>query len=315
MQEEMPMIQRNDPCWCQSGKKWKKCHWPQEPLSTETLAQKYEKSYGILIKTEEQIRSIRRACRVAATILDFLCEMAEAGTTTNALDRYAVLLHQKAHAIAAPLGYGEPPFPKSICTSLNEEICHGIPDDRPLQEGDIVNIDVTSIVDGFYGDCSRMVTIGKISEEKQKVVDASYECLHRAIEVCRPGAGIAEIGRVIEDYASSHACSVVNQFVGHGVGISFHEPPQIPHHYNRIDIPMVPGMIFTIEPMINAGVRDAVIDPKNKWTARTKDMKPSAQWEHTILITETGHEVLTADVDENLFSQDFLSKLAASKSS
>ena len=173
-------------------------------------------------------------------------------------------------------------------------ICHGIPDKRPLQKGDIMNIDVSCIVDGFFGDCSRMVAIGpNIPEEKKRVMDVSEECLKRAILVCKPGGEIWQIGQAIEDYAKTKHCSVVNQYVGHGVGIAFHESPEIPHHYNNTRIPFVPGMIFTIEPMINAGVRDAVVDPIDHWTVRTKDGKPSAQWEHTILITETGHEILT----------------------
>jgi methionyl aminopeptidase len=301
-------MQRNDPCWCGSGKKWKKCHWPRLSTEHQSLSQKYADSWGILIKTQDQIAHIRRACTVAATILDLLCKKAAIGVTTDELDQYSMRLHKEAKAAAAPLGYGKPPYPKSICTSLNEVICHGIPNSRPLQEGDILNIDVTSIVDGFYGDCSRMVMIEPVDLEKQKVVDVSYECLRRGIEVCRPGALILEIGKAIEDYASSQGCSVVNQFVGHGVGLFFHEAPQIPHHYNRIDIPLIPGMTFTIEPMINAGSREAVIDPKDKWTARTKDLKPSAQWEHTLVITETGHEILTGHVDENLFSQEFLNR-------
>jgi methionyl aminopeptidase len=300
------MIQRNDPCWCNSGKKWKKCHYPHlDPSATD--AQKYRDRYGILIKNEEQIVGIRRACRVAATILDCLCDIAEAGVTTEDLDQYSMRLHKQANAIPAPLGYGKPPFPKSICTSLNDEICHGIPDQRPLQDGDILNIDVTSIVNGFYGDCSRMVAIGDIDEEKRKVIDVSYECRKRAIEILKPKVLLYQIGEVIEEYASSQGCSVVNQFVGHGVGIGFHEPPQVPHHRNRIAIPLLAGMTFTIEPMINAGVREAIIDP-NEWTARTKDRKPSAQWEHTILITPTGYEVLTQEIDENLFSQEFLKR-------
>ncbi len=138
-----------------------------------------------------------------------------------------------------------------------------------------------------------MVAIGKISEEKQRVSDVSYECLQRSTSFLKPGVFVYEIGEIIEDYASKHGCSVVNQFVGHGVGISFHEAPQIPHHYNKIPIPLAEGMIFTIEPMINIGVRSAVIDLEDHWTARTADLKPSAQWEYTILITETGHEILT----------------------
>jgi len=213
--------------------------------------------------------------------------------TTLELDELSRRLHKEFNAIPAPLGYGSPPFPASICTSLNEVICHGIPDKRPLQDGDILNIDVSCIVDGFFGDCSRMVTIGKTSEEKQRVTEVSLECLNRAIAICKPGNEIWQIGKEIEDYARAHKCSVVNQFVGHGVGIAFHEAPEIPHHYNEIRIPFAPGMTFTIEPMINAGVREGVIDKSDKWTARTKDNKPTAQWEHTILITESGHEILT----------------------
>jgi methionyl aminopeptidase len=287
------MIERNDPCWCGSQVKWKKCHYPQvAPLSQ--LKNIYLKKYGIILKTEEQIDKIRKACKVTAKILDLLCKAAKAGVTTNELDLLSRKLHQQMNAIPADLGYGDPPYPKTICTSLNEVICHGIPDDRPLQEGDIINIDVSSIVDGYFGDCSQMVIIGSISEEKRRVVDVSKETLRLAIKACRPGAFIWQIGEEIENYARQHKCSVVNQFVGHGIGLAFHEPPEIPHHYNSTQIELVPGMIFTIEPMINAGVRDGIIDPTDQWTVRTKDGKPSAQWEHTILITETGHEILTA---------------------
>jgi methionyl aminopeptidase len=286
------MIQRNDPCWCGSGQKWKKCHYPVIPQA-HTLAHDYQKQYGILLKTPEQIEGIRNSCKLAASILKATCKMAKAGVTTNQLNDFADELHRKAHAIPAPLGYGHPPFPKSICTSLNEVICHGIPDDQPLIEGDIVNIDVTCILNGYYGDCSAMVEIVNVSEEKRLVVEVSKECLRRSIEILKPGIPVNAIGQVIEDYASERGCSVVNQFVGHGVGLGFHEPPQIPHHYNDIGIPLTPGMTFTIEPMINAGLREGMIDPVDRWTTRTVDGKPSAQWEHTVLITATGHEILT----------------------
>jgi len=288
------MISRNDPCWCGSGQKWKKCHYPQHPPSlSEPLAKRYLKQFGIILKTPEQIDKIRNACKTTAKILDALCKRAAAGVTTQELDDLSQKLHKEFHAIPAPLNYGEPPFPKTICTSLNDVICHGIPNRTPLVEGDILNIDVSCIVDGFFGDCSRMVAIGNVSPEKQLVMDVSKESLERAIAVCRPGARIWEIGRAIEDYASSKGCSVVNQFVGHGVGLAFHEPPEIPHHYNQIDIEMVPGMVFTIEPMINAGVREGYIDEIDQWTVRTCDGKPSAQWEHTIVITHSGYEILT----------------------
>jgi methionyl aminopeptidase len=289
------MIERNDPCWCGSGNKWKKCHYPIEPAHDfKMLAQSYKKKYGIFLKTPAQIQGIRNACHLAATILKKTCEMAKEGVTTNELNTFAEELHKKAGAIPASLGYGEPPFPKGICTSLNEVICHGIPDDRPLQKGDILNIDVACILNGYYGDCSAMVMIGPVDEEKKRVVEVSKECLRKAIEILKPGVLVSDIGQVIEDYARAHKCSVVNQFVAHGVGLEFHEPPQIPHHYNNLSIPLAEGMTFTIEPMINAGVRSGVIDPVDQWTARTSDGKPSAQWEHTVLITKEGHEILTS---------------------
>jgi methionyl aminopeptidase len=289
------MIGRNDPCWCGSGKKWKKCHFPElSAMNDQTkLAERYYKQYQIILKRPEQIQGIKEACKLTAQILDKLCQRAKVGVTTNELNAYAEELHKQAGAKAAPFGYGNPPFPKSICTSLNDEICHGIPDDEPLKEGDIMNIDVSVFVNGYYGDCSRMVMIGNVEREKYLVCNVAYECLARALKILKPGVLLHKIGDVIEDYATAQGCSVVNQFVGHGVGVGFHEPPQVPHHRNTLNIPLAAGMTFTIEPMINAGVREAVIDPDNLWEARTADGKPSAQWEHTVLITETGHEVLT----------------------
>lgn len=293
------MIGRNDTCWCGSGKKWKKCHFPHERpaerkiKNQQNLKEEYLKRYQIFLKSEQQIQGIREACRLASTILDETCRKAQEGVTTQELNDFAHQLHRDAGAIPAPLNYGQPPFPKSICTSLNEVICHGIPNDTPLKQGDILNIDVTSILNGYFGDCSKMVSIGMINPERQLVVEVAYECLMRGLAVCKPGVEIMEIGKAIEIYAQSKGCSVVHQFVGHGVGLNFHENPQIPHCLNGIKIPLAEGMIFTIEPMINAGVRDAILDTQDQWTARTKDGKASAQFEHTVLITEKGHEVLT----------------------
>ncbi|OGN61874.1 MAG: type I methionyl aminopeptidase [Chlamydiae bacterium RIFCSPHIGHO2_12_FULL_49_11] len=286
---------RNDPCWCGSGQKWKKCHWPKANPAPSFDMQRdhYRKQYGIRLKNAGEIEGIRKACQLAAKILDEACAMARAGVTTDEINTLVMRRHKEAGAVPAPLGYGNPPFPKAICTSLNEVICHGIPDDTPLMEGDIVNIDVTSILAGYYGDCSRMVIIGTTTAEKKRVVDTSYACLMQAIEVVKPGAMVCEIGDVIEKIAKEAGCSVVNQFVGHGVGCEFHEPPQIPHHKNTMQIPFETGMTFTIEPMINAGVRDAVIDSKDGWTARTADNRPSAQWEHTLLVTPHGVDILT----------------------
>jgi len=288
------MISRNDPCWCGSGLKWKKCHYPETENPEISLADEYLKKYDIILKTKEQIEGIRESSRLAADILKKTCAMAKAGVSTEELNAFAHKLHIDANAIPAPLGYGSPPFPKSICTSLNNEICHGIPSpDIILKEGDFLNIDVSCILNGYIGDCSAMVAIGKIDPVKDNVMKASKDCLSRAIEILKPGIMLYEIGDVIEDCAAEYGCSVVDQFVGHGVGIHFHEAPQVAHHRNRTKIPLASGMTFTIEPMINAGKRGGYIDEENHWTAYTIDGKPSAQWEHTLLITDTGSEILT----------------------
>ena len=288
-------LSRNDPCWCGSGQKWKKCHFPKLSNQSEgnKLHLEYLKKYRIILKTKEQIDGIRNACKVSAWILDQLCSFVRPGITTQQLDDLSMQLHKEKTAIPAPLGYGFPPFPKSICVSLNEVICHGIPGPTILKEGDILNIDVSSIVNGYYGDCSAMVIVGKTTEEKKLVVETAYECLMESIKVCKPGASLSEIGNTITKIAKSRRCSVVYQFIGHGVGLKFHEEPEVRHHANSVHIPLAEGMIFTIEPMINAGLPEAIIDPTDKWTARTIDNRPSAQWEHTILITDSGHEILT----------------------
>lgn len=290
------MIGRNDLCWCGSGKKWKSCHFPKKndpATNLQDLHSLYFRKHHIIIKNDKQIAGIRASGHLATEILNKTCELAKEGITTQELNDFAHKLHLEAGAIPAPLHYGEPPFPKSICTSINEVICHGIPGSRKLVNGDIINIDITCILDGFYGDCSRMVMIGDVSAERRLVVEVAYECLMRSIASLKPEIPIYHIGDVIEEYAHSKGCSVVNQFVGHGVGVEFHEGPQIPHCKNRINIPMIPGMTFTIEPMINAGLRKAIVDPDDKWTARTCDGRASAQWEHTVLITESGYEILT----------------------
>lgn len=219
--------------------------------------------------------------------------MAKEGVSLLEINDFCHKLHLEAGARPAPLGYGHPPFPKSICTSVNDVICHGIPDGYRLKKGDIVNIDVSCEYQGYYGDCSKMVVIGPLSEERERVVNVSYQCLMNAIETVKPGNYVSDIGVAIEEHARKNGCSVVDVFVGHGLGLEFHEGPEIPHHYTNLHVPFVPGMTFTIEPMINAGTRNAVIDTRDQWTARTRDGKASAQWEHAILVTEFGAEILT----------------------
>lgn len=287
------MIGRNDPCWCGSKKKWKSCHFPEESSSNKKLFSQYRSKYQIILKNKEQIDKIRISCRMAAKILDEICKAAKEGVTTNELDALSIKLHKENNAIPAPYLYGSPPFPKTICTSLNDMICHGIPNDIPLKKGDILNIDVSCILDGYFGDCSRMVAIGEISQEAEHLLQTVSLALDAAIEPLAPKVPLSEIGKIIDQLATERGCSVVYQFVGHGVGLKFHEPPQVMHYKNDLNIPLAEGMIFTIEPMINLGVADAIVDPKNKWEARTKDGKLSAQKEHTILITADGHEILT----------------------
>lgn len=293
------MIGRNDPCWCGSGQKWKKCHFPQEPreglvtMSFEKKAKQYLKTWGIILKTPEQIEGIKVASAMAVSVLELVSSHAKAGVSTGELDQIAYESIVKQGAIPASLHYGNPPFPKSICVSRNEIICHGIPDQTKLIEGDIVNIDVAVIYNGYYGDCSKMVAIGEVSSEKKLVFEVSYDCLMNAIAVAAPGVPINAIGEAIDDTAHKRGCSVVTDFVGHGVGLRYHEPPHIYHYFTESTIPLCAGMTFTIEPMINAGVHEVIVDSTDHWTARTADGRPSAQWEHTLLITDTGVEILT----------------------
>ena len=278
-------------CWCGSEKKWKRCHFPFE--NYPQVKARYKDKYGIIIKTDKQVEKIRIASKITAKILDQLVQEVEVGMTTLELDQISMDLHKKHGAIPGCLGYGSPPFPASICTSINEVICHGIPDKRVLKSGDILNIDVTSKVDGYFGDTSRMVVLGgKTTADRQLVTDVSYNCLHRAISKLHPMMQIKDIAVEIEAEARRNGCSVVYAFVGHGVGLQLHEPPHICHNYNNNKIKLMPNMIFTIEPMINYGKPDAV-EESDGWTYCTIDNKPSAQWEHTILITEDGYEILT----------------------
>lgn len=257
------------------------------------LKSKYQKQYQIHLKNDEEIYGIKAACKLAAEVLEATCKKAKAGVTTEELNQFAHEMALEHNAIPAALNYGDPPFPGSICISLNDVICHGIPGKEALKEGDILNVDVALVLNGYYGDCSKMVCVGKVSPEAQEIVDAAYECLMQGVAVCKPGTLTCEIGDAITREAEKRGCSVVYQFVAHGVGVHFHENPQIYHNRNSQQIPMAPGMTFTIEPMINAGSPDADIDPYDGWTARTTDGKLSAQFEHTLLITEEGYEILT----------------------
>lgn len=247
----------------------------------------------IKIKSEEQITGIRKSARLAAEALDMIESHVEAGVTTDYLDRKIHQFIKDNGADPAPLNYAG--FPRSTCISLNEVVCHGIPtDQRTLEEGDILNIDITTILDGYYGDTSRMFKVGQPAEQALHLMQTTKQCLDLGIGECYPGNYFGNIGYAISQFAKQNGYSVVYEFCGHGVGLAFHEDPEIPHIAEpNSGKKMKPGMTFTIEPMINEGKARVKVDKQDQWTARTIDHKLSAQYEHTILITDTGREVLT----------------------
>ncbi|WP_319482291.1 type I methionyl aminopeptidase [uncultured Draconibacterium sp.] len=247
----------------------------------------------IIIKSPEQIEGVRQSGKLAAKTLDFAEQFVKEGVNTEFIDDKVEEFIRSHGAVPATKGYNG--YPKSSCISLNNVICHGIPSKKTvLKEGDILNIDVTTILNGFYGDTSRMFTVGDVSQEAEDLIDITSHCLDLGIEQVKPSNRFGNIGFVIQRYAKAQGYSVVYEFCGHGVGVDFHEEPQVDHASRRNSGPeMKPGMIFTIEPMINQGKPKAVIDKNDGWTARTIDSKLSAQFEHTILVTPTGCEVLT----------------------
>jgi methionyl aminopeptidase len=253
---------------------------------------------AITIKTAADIEKMRVAGRLASEVLDFITPHVQPGVTTEKLDQlchdYMVNVQQ---TIPAPLNYAPPgytPYPKSICTSVNHQICHGVPGPKVLKNGDILNIDITVIKDGYHGDTSRMFYVGEPSIQARRLCDITYDCMWLGISKVRPGATLGDIGHVIQTYAEKHGFSVVREFCGHGIGKNFHEDPQV-LHYGRpgTGVKLQAGMIFTIEPMINAGRRE-IKQLNDGWTIVTKDHSLSAQWEHTVLVTDEGYEVLTA---------------------
>ncbi|WP_420225658.1 type I methionyl aminopeptidase [Pigmentiphaga litoralis] len=251
----------------------------------------------IPIKDADQIEKMRAACRDGALVLDYIAPFVKPGVTTGELDRLCHdFIVNELGDIPAPLNYAPPgytPFPKSICTSVNHQICHGIPGDKVLKAGDVLNIDVTVIKDGWHGDTSRMFYVGEPSVLARRLSEVTYECMWLGIEQVRAGAFLGDIGAAIQAHADKFGYSVVREFCGHGVGASFHEDPQVLHYGKAgTGVQMEAGMIFTVEPMINAGRRD-IREMPDGWTIVTRDRSLSAQWEHTVLVTETGYEILT----------------------
>jgi methionyl aminopeptidase len=259
---------------------------------------------AVTIKSSEEIDRMRVAGRLAAEVLEMIEPYVVPGVTTGELDRicHRYIVEQQ-NAIPAPLNYKG--FPRSICTSPNQVVCHGIPSDsKKLKNGDIVNIDITVIKDGYHGDTSKMFFVGDVPEHARRLVRVTQECLYRAIDIVRPGIHLGDIGHVIQSHAEANYFSVVREYCGHGIGRVFHEDPQVLHYGKPgTGLEIREGMTFTIEPMINAGKRHTKLSRKDGWTVETKDGRLSAQWEHTLLVTRSGVDVLTARRDESYYQQ------------
>ena len=288
----MQLPERNQPCWCGSGRKYKKCHW-----AFDEKLKMYE-NQGILvpshelIKTPEQIEKIKESAKINIAILDYVADHIQEGVTTQEIDNWVAKITKEAGAVAAPLGYEG--FPKSVCTSINEQVCHGIPsEDVALKNGDIINVDVSTILDGYYSDSSRMFCIGQVSPEKQKLVDVTRECVEKGLAKVKPWGYLGDMSQAVHEHAQANGYSVVREIGGHGIGLDFHEDPWVGYTQQAgTGMLLVPGMMFTIEPMINMGSYEIYVDDRDGWSVYTEDGLPSAQWEIMVLVTENGYEVI-----------------------
>ena len=289
----MNHMERNELCWCGSGKKYKKCHLAIE----ERIAYHEEKGEIVptrdILKTIPQIEGIKKSARLNTAVLDHVAEHIHAGMSTEEIDRLVYDFTVSHGGIPAPLHYQG--FPKSVCTSINNEVCHGIPDESIiLEEGDIINVDVSTILDGYFSDASRMFMIGNVSERARKLVEVTKECVELGLAQAKPWNHLGDIADAINTYAKANGYSVVEDIGGHGIGLEFHEDPWVSYVTPKgSEMLLVPGMIFTIEPMINEGSPDFFVDEENEWTVYTEDDGLSAQVEYMVLIMEDGAEVLT----------------------
>lgn len=285
-------LERNDPCWCGSGRKYKVCH-----SNTDERINVY-KQKGCLVpprailKSSAQVQGIRESGKVNIEVLDYIAEKIQIGMSTNEIDRLVDQKMRELGGIPATLGFEG--FPKSVCTSINNEVCHGIPvDDVILKDGDIINVDVTTIYGGYFADSSRMFCLGAVSEERKQLVEAARKAIDIGLEQAKAWNFLGDIGQAINDFVRSKGYTVVREIGGHGIGNEFHEEPYVSYVSKKgTEMLLVPGMVFTIEPMINRGKADVVLNKKNGWTISTKDGKDSAQWEVTVLITDQGYEIL-----------------------
>ena len=283
---------RNDLCWCGSGKKYKKCHEAFDERILEFQLAGHVVPPHSIIKTPEQIEGMRRSSEINIAVLDYVAEHIREGITTEEIDRWVYDITVSRGGIPAPLNYEG--FPKSVCTSVNDQVCHGIPSpDVVLKEGDIVNVDVSTIYRGYFSDSSRMFCIGQVSEEKRRLVEVTKECVEIGLREVKPWGFLGDMGQAVHEHAVKNGYTVVREIGGHGIGLEFHEDPWVSYVSRRgTEMPMVPGMVFTIEPMVNMGGDGVYVDESDGWTIYTEDGSPSAQWEIMVLVTEDGCEVL-----------------------
>ena len=288
----MGKLGRNEPCWCGSGKKYKKCHEEFDEKISFAKSQGHEVPDYSLIKTPQQIEAIKESCKINIAVLDYVAENIRAGMTTQEIDDLVASKTAELGGIPAPLNYEG--YPKSVCTSINEVVCHGIPSENVvLKDGDIINVDCSTIYKGYFSDSSRMFCIGEVSPEKKKLVDVVKECVEIGLEKVQPWGFLGDMGQAVHEHAVKNGYSVVREIGGHGVGLEFHEDPWVSYVSKAgEEMLLVPGMIFTIEPMVNMGSDKIVVDKDDGWTVTTADKKPSAQWEIMVLVTNDGHEVL-----------------------
>lgn len=285
-------INRNDPCWCGSGRKYKACHQTFDERIALAASRGHIVPPRDIIKNAQQIAGIKESCKINIAVLDYIGEHIHAGMNTAEIDKIVYDMTTKMGGIPAPLNYQG--YPYSVCTSVNDQVCHGFPSEQVvLQEGDIINVDVSTILNGYFSDSSRMFCIGTVSPEKEKLVRVTRECVELGLQEVKPWGFLGDMGQAVHDHAFANGYTVVREIGGHGVGLEFHEEPWVGYNSKRgQEMLMVPGMIFTIEPMVNMGKADIYIDDENDWEVYTEDGMPSAQWEIMVLVTEDGHEVL-----------------------
>lgn len=283
---------RNDPCWCGSGKKYKKCHIDFDEKIEEFEGAGHIVPSHAILKNAEQIEKIKESAKINIAVLDYVAEHIKAGISTAEIDKWVYDITTKMGGVPAPLNFEG--FPKSVCTSINNEVCHGIPSENVIiKDGDIINVDVSTNLNGYFSDSSRMFCIGNVSEENRKLVEETKNAVYEGLKQVKPWGFLGDMGQAVNDYVKSKGYSVVREVGGHGIGLEFHEDPWVSYISKKgTEMLMVPGMIFTIEPMVNAGKPDIFVDEDNGWTIYTEDNSMSAQWEIQVLVTEDGYEII-----------------------